>query len=67
MLFEIMEARTGQATAIVSQLGATDWGKVMLNKVTAESPINRILHPSTTVVLNGEENLRQTHQPREDP
>lgn len=45
VLFEIMEARTGQATAIVSQLGAADWGKMMPNKVTAETLINRILHP----------------------
>ena len=52
VLFEIMEARTGQATAIVSQLGAADWGKMMPNNVTAESLINRILHPSMTVILN---------------
>ena len=38
VLFEIMEARTGQATAIVSQTGASDWGKFIPNQVTAEVP-----------------------------
>lgn len=65
VLFEIMEARTGQATIIVSQLGAPDWGTMMPNKVTAESLINRILHPSMTITLAGEENLRETYLPKE--
>jgi len=65
VLFEIMEARTGQATAIVSQTGASDWGKFIPNQITAESLINRIMHPSMTIALKGEINLREKHQPRE--
>lgn len=65
VLFEIMETRTGQATAIVSQTGASDWGKFIPNQVTAESLINRIMHPSMTITLKGEINLREKHQPRE--
>lgn len=65
VLFEIMEARTGQATAIVSQTGASDWGKFIPNQVTAESLINRIMHPSMTIALKGETNLRETNKPRE--
>ncbi|MFZ2166879.1 MAG: ATP-binding protein [Propionibacteriaceae bacterium] len=65
ILFEILEARTGQATVIVSQLGAQDWLKMIPNQVTAESLVNRILHPSMTVALHGHANLREVHNPKE--
>ena len=45
--------------------GASDWGKFIPNQVTAESLINRIMHPSMTIALKGEINLREKHQPRE--
>ncbi|HAT1252122.1 hypothetical protein ACL1C0_13325 [Corynebacterium striatum] len=42
--------RNGQGTPFeeISQTGASDWDKFIPNQVTAESLINRIMHPSMT-------------------
>ncbi|SES12734.1 ATP-binding protein [Corynebacterium cystitidis] len=65
LLFSLMDAREGQATVIVSQLEPQDWMKQIPNQVTAESLINRILHPSMVIRLDGKTNLRAQHNPSE--
>ena len=65
ILFEILEAREGQATVIVSQIQSEDWLKMIHNPVTGESLVNRIVYPSMTITLDTNTNLRAHYNPAE--
>lgn len=65
ILFEILDAREGQATAIVSQLPPEEWMKLIHNQVTAESLVNRIVYPSMAVTFDDNTNLRAHYKPSE--